>query len=187
MFRCCLRGLCSGSVRNVLTAMWYLLALSGLGLSYVLLPSGPALAQTYSCGDPEPPRVSWRLGLLGDGHQGWGPLIVVDGLELGGRDHADLPVEPSLVEPVHVLESGVFDVVESPPGSVGTNHLRLVEPVERFGQGVVVAIPAGAHGRHHAGVGEALRIADRQILHPAVRVVDEAIQVRPAAGPDGHL
>ena len=45
MFRCCLRGLCSGSVRNMLTAMWYLLALSGLGLSYVLLPSGPALAQ----------------------------------------------------------------------------------------------------------------------------------------------
>ncbi len=52
MFRCCLRGLCSGSVRNMLTAMWYLLALSGLGLSYVLLPSGPALAQTYSCGAP---------------------------------------------------------------------------------------------------------------------------------------
>src|SRR5713226_6391175 len=61
--------------------------------------------------------------------------MVVDGLELGGRDHADLPVEPSLGEPVHVLEGGVLDVVESPPGSVVANHLRLVESVEGFGQG----------------------------------------------------
>jgi hypothetical protein len=65
--------------------------------------------------------------------------MVVDGLELGGRDHADLPVEPLLVEPVDVLEGSVLDVVESPPGSVVANRLRLVEPVERFGQGVVAA------------------------------------------------
>src|SRR5260370_37271401 len=90
--------------------------------------------------------------------------MVVEGVELGGRDHADLPVEPSLVEPVDVLEGRVLDVVESPPGSVVANHLRLVEPVERLGQGVVVAIPAGTHGRRHTGVGKALRVADRQIL-----------------------
>ncbi len=92
--------------------------------------------------------------------------MVVEGLELGGRDHADLPVEPALVEPVHVLKGSVLDVVESPPGSVVANHLRFVEPVERFGQRVVVAIPAGANGRRHAGVGEALRVTDRQVLHP---------------------
>jgi hypothetical protein len=39
-------------------------------------------------------------------------------------------VEPSLVEPFHVFEGDVLDVVESPPGSVVANHFRLVEPVE---------------------------------------------------------
>jgi len=69
---------------------------------------------------------------LGEGQQGWSRLMVIDRLELGGRDHADLPMEPSLVEPVHVLEGGVLDVVEAPPGAVVANHLRLVESVEGF-------------------------------------------------------
>jgi len=103
---------------------------------------------------------------LGDGQQGWGSPMGVDGLEFGGRDHADLPVEPSLVEPVYVLEGGVLDVLEPPPGSLVANQLRLVEPVERFDQGVVVAVAAGANGRRHAGVGEALRVADRQVIAP---------------------
>ena len=60
---------------------------------------------------------------MGDGQHAPGPLMVVKGLELCWRDHADLPVEPSPVEPVHVLEGGVLDVVESSPGSVGANHL----------------------------------------------------------------
>ena len=100
---------------------------------------------------------------MGDGQQGCGRLLNEGGLELGGRDHADLPVEPSLVEPVHVLEGGVLDVVESSSGPMVANHLRLVEPVERFGQGVVVAVSAGANGGRHAGVGEAFRVADRQV------------------------
>jgi hypothetical protein len=54
--------------------------------------------------------------------------MVVDGLELGGRDHADLPVEPSLVEPVDVLEDGVLDGVGFPPGSLGRITFGLTIP-----------------------------------------------------------
>ena len=40
----------------------------------------------------EPPRVSWRLVLLGTGQQGCGRLLNEGGLELGGRDHSQFPV-----------------------------------------------------------------------------------------------
>ena len=55
--------------------------------------------------------------------------MVMGRLELSRRDHADLAVEATMVEPVDVLESLVFDVIEAAPRSP-VNQLGLVQAVE---------------------------------------------------------
>src|SRR6186997_3342583 len=92
----------------------------------------------------EPPRLSWRLVLLGTGQQGCGRLLNEGGLELGGRDHAQLAVQAAVVEPVDVLKRGVLHVVEPPPGASMADQRGLVQAVERLGQRIVVAVAARA-------------------------------------------
>ena len=53
------------------------------------------------------------------------------------------------------------------------DHLGFVEPVDRLGERVVVAVADAADGRHEAGLGEALGVLDRDVLHAAIGVVDE--------------
>ena len=67
--------------------------------------------------------------------------MVMGRLELGRRDHADLAVEATMVEPVDVLESLELDVIEAAPRSP-VNQLGLVQAVERFGERVVVRVTA---------------------------------------------
>ena len=52
------------------------------------LKDGDQIRLGENAEDREPPRVSWRLVLLGTGQQGCGRLVNEGGLELGGRDHA---------------------------------------------------------------------------------------------------
>ena len=74
-------------------------------------------------------------------------LTVVGGLVLGRSGVAgvvgDAAVQAAVVEPVDVLQGGVLDVVEAPPGAA-TDQLRLVQAVERLGEGVVVAVATRA-------------------------------------------
>jgi len=70
----------------------------------------------------------------------------------------------AIVEPVHPFERGVLDSVHAPPGAAPVDDLGLVETVDRFGQGIVVAIADAAHGGFKAGLGEALGIFDRDVL-----------------------
>jgi hypothetical protein len=44
--------------------------------------------------------------------------MVAGGLELSGRDHPDLAVQASMVEPIDVLESLAFDVIDAAPRSL---------------------------------------------------------------------
>ena len=76
--------------------------------------------------------------------------------------------EPAVVEPVDVLQGGVLDVVEAPPGATVADQLGLVQAVERLGQGVVVAVAARADRGHGAGLGQALGVADGEVLHAPV-------------------
>lgn len=46
----------------------------------------------------EPPRETWRLGLLSRSQGDSGCLMVVGGLELGGGNHADLAVQTPMTE-----------------------------------------------------------------------------------------
>src|SRR5205085_8535706 len=79
-------------------------------------------------------------------------------------DHPDLAVEAMMIEPVDVEHGGVFDVLESMPRAVEMDEFRLVQPVEGFGERVVVAVAPRADRRDRAGLGEPLRVPDSEIL-----------------------
>jgi len=70
------------------------------------------------------------------------------------------------------------------PGSLLANHFGLEETMEGFGQGVVVAVAAGSDRGHGAGLGEALRVTDSQVLDAAVGVIDQTVKAGTASGPD---
>src|SRR4051812_26258415 len=129
----------------------------------------------------EPPRVSRRpfcLSLL-CGATGHLKLGIVGGLSLGGRDVPDRLEKAAVVEPVDPFESGKLDGFEAAPGAAPMDHLGFVEAVDGFGEGIVVAVTDAANRRLDARRGKPLGIFDRDVLHPAVAVMDEA------AAPDG--
>jgi hypothetical protein len=69
-----------------------------------------------------------------------------------------------VIEPVDPLQGGVLDLVDAPPGAAPADQLGLVQADDRLGQGVVVAVAAGADRGDRAGLGEAFGVADRQVL-----------------------
>ena len=71
-------------------------------------------------------------------------LLGVEGFELGGRMHASRAVQATVVEPVHVRQGGIFHVIEPTPGAGVPDQLGLVEAIEGFGQGIIVAVAARA-------------------------------------------
>src|SRR6266508_1823177 len=95
------------------------------------------------------------------------------GLELRRRNVADGLEQTAMVEPVHPLEGGVLDLVDAPPGAAPADELGLAQADDRLGQSVVVRVPSGADRRHPARFGQALGVADRQVLAPAIGVVYE--------------
>ena len=72
--------------------------------------------------------------------------MVIGGLELSGRDHPDLAVQTTVVEPVDVLEGRELDVIEAAPGPP-VDQLGLVQAVEGFGERVVIRVAARARPR----------------------------------------
>ena len=59
------------------------------------------------------------------------------------------------------------------------DHLGLVQPVDRLGQRVVVTVADAAHRWLDPGFGQPLGVADADVLHAAVGVVDQAALGRP--------
>ena len=68
---------------------------------------------------------------------------MVVGLLFCWWDVSDGFEKPSVVEPVHVFEGGVLEVVEVLPGSAFVDEFCLVQADDGFGEGVIVRI---AHG-----------------------------------------
>ena len=59
----------------------------------------------------------------------------------GWRDPAGVVVvDASVVEPVDPFQGGELEVLEASPGAAVADELGLVEPDDRLGQGVVVAL-----------------------------------------------
>ena len=51
-----------------------------------------------------------------------------------------LPVDPPVVELIHVLEGSELGIIEPSPWPVPINEFPFVEPVEQFDECVVVAV-----------------------------------------------
>ena len=114
---------------------------------------------------------------------------MVDVLELDGRDHADLAMEPSVVEPVDVFRGRDLELVDARPRAEVAHQFGLEQRVEGLGQGVVIGVAGRADGCDCAGFGEALGVADGDVLDALVAVVREPGDVVACvfAGPDAHL
>ena len=68
-------------------------------------------------------------------------MTVVEVLGFDWRDAAGVVVvEPAAVEPVDPFQGSELEVPESSPGAAVAHELGLVEPDDRLGQHVVVAL-----------------------------------------------
>src|SRR5690606_26907017 len=91
----------------------------------------------------------------------------------GRRDVADGLQQPAMVEPVDPGERRELDRLEAPPWPAPMDDLGLVEAVDRFGESVVIAVADAADRRLDARLGQALGVADADVLRTAIRVVDK--------------
>ena len=99
-------------------------------------------------------------------------MVVV--FELGRRDIAERPHEPTVVEPIDPGERGALDVIHTAPWPVLANDLGLVEAIDRLGQGVVVGVADRSDRGLEAGLRLPFGVADGQILAAAVAVMDNS-------------
>ena len=67
-----------------------------------------------------------------------------------------------MVEPIHPFERGNLDGFSALPRTVSVDDLSLIEPVDRFGQCVVVAVTFAAGRRLDAGFSPGETIKDPQ-------------------------
>src|SRR5258708_25280547 len=96
-------------------------------------------------------------------------------------------MKPSVVPPVDPCGGRQLDVDGGAPGSLSVDELRFEEAVDGLGKGVVITVPTRTNRGHSPGLGEALGVADREVLHAPVAVVDEGGEVIAAAVPDRPL
>ena len=98
---------------------------------------------------------------------------VVSLLGFGWRDVADRLEEAAVIEPVDPFESGVFHGFEGFPWPAPVDHLGLEQAVDGFGERIVVAVTDTADRRLNPGLGQALRIANGDVLGASVRMMDQ--------------
>src|SRR6266516_2059088 len=112
---------------------------------------------------------------------------MVGRLELRGWDHAQLAVQAAVVEPVDVFQGGVLHVLQSPPGAAVADQLGLVQAVEGFSQGVVLTVAPRADRGHGTSLGQALGVANGEILRATVAMVDQPLQEAGSPTTERHL
>jgi len=96
-------------------------------------------------------------------------------LTLGRRDVSDRLEQAPVIKPRDPLQGRELDVLEAAPRPPTPDDLRLEQTNYRLGQRVVVRVADAADGGLDPHFGQALGVADRQVLHPAVAVMHEAI------------
>jgi hypothetical protein len=76
------------------------------------------------------------------------------GFGFGWRDVSDGLQQAAVVEPVDPFQRRVFDGLEAAPWAAAVDDLGLEEPVDRLGQGVVIAVADAADGGLDARFGQ---------------------------------
>src|SRR5690606_30678642 len=99
--------------------------------------------------------------------------MVVRLLELRRGNMSDGPEEAVVVEPPDPFEGGELDILDRAPRPPAADDLGLEETDDRLGLGVVVAVAPAADGGLDASLGQALRVANAEILNAAVRMVNQ--------------
>ncbi len=84
-----------------------------------------------------------------------------------------------MIEPVDPFERGEFHRLCGAPGAAPVDDLGLEQAVDGFGEGVVVAVADAPHRGLDPRRGQALGIADRDVLNAA----DALLFVKPEPGP----
>ena len=79
-----------------------------------------------------------------------------------------------MIEPVDPFQRGELDGFEGSPRATAMDDFGLVEAVDRFGQGVVIAVADAADRGFDAGLRQAFGVSDRQVLTAAIAMVDQA-------------
>ena len=108
-----------------------------------------------------------------------GERSVVSGFELGRWHVAEVAVEAFGVVPVHPAERRELDVLDGLPGSLSgpADELGLVEPVDRFGERVVVRIADGTDRWDRADLGESFAVADARELAAGIGVTPKPFEL----------
>src|SRR5262252_617317 len=146
----------------------------GLGSTLTMVSSPPSRLD----GDAGRLASSGNLGLR---------LLPPPALELGRRPVVGCTMETLVVPPVDPFAGRKLDMLGRSPGPATVDQLRLVEPMDRLRDGIVEAVPLGAHRTDGACLRQPVRVANGQVLHAPVGMVDEALELLLASVPECHL
>ena len=94
-----------------------------------------------------------------------GELPVVVCLSLGGRDIPDGLQQSVVVEPGYPFEVRQFQRFLGLAGRATIDQLSFVQPVDRLGQGVVIAVALAAHRRLDASLAQAFAVPNGLGFH----------------------
>lgn len=83
---------------------------------------------------------------------------------LGRRNISDRFEQAAVVEPVDPFEGCVFHGFKGFPGSFPVDDLGLVEAVDGFGQGVVVAVADASDRRFDSGLAQPRGVLEGRVL-----------------------
>ena len=89
-------------------------------------------------------------------------------LSLGRRDIADGFQQPLMIEPSHPFKGSQFHGQLGFPRGFAVNQFSFVQAIDRLGQRVVIAVTTAADRGFYPGLGEALGVADADILRASV-------------------
>ena len=103
-------------------------------------------------------------------------VSVVRGLNLGGSAVSELAVEAGIVPPPHILEGRELDPLDRRPRAAAADQFRLVEPVDRLGESVIVTVALGPRGGFRADLDDPIRVDHGEVVRPVVGVIDEPIE-----------
>src|SRR5579863_1133046 len=101
-------------------------------------------------------------------------LSIIQGFGLGGRDISDRFEQPAIIEPVDPFQGGELDRLDVAPGAAPVDDLGFVKTIDRLGEGVVVAVADAADRRLQPGFDQPFGVFDRNVLHAAIAVVNQA-------------
>ena len=104
-----------------------------------------------------------------------GELPPVVCLSLGRRDVPDGFEQSDVVEPVNPLQGGQFHGFPGFPRSPAVDQLGLVEPVDGFGQGVVVAVATAADRGFDASFCQPFGLPNGNVFDAPVGVMNELV------------